>query len=337
MEADRIYTFKRKRLSYLSEHLVSRSILNSKELPLIVSPEITNLSLPQWVAHNKHYIDESLLRFGAILFRGFSLHDVQGFREFVSSACSTVLDYRERSSPRSEIIDKVYTSTDHPADQVIPLHNENSYQNSWPSRIFFYCVRPATEGGQTSIADTRRVLQRINPTIVAVFNNKKILYVRTFREGLGLAWSTAFRTNDKVEVERYCNLAGISCTWGKDETLTTRQLREPLVPHPKTGELLWFNHAAFFHVSSLAPELQRQVCALYEEHELPTNSFYGDGSTIPSDIIGAIQQAYQQETVLIDWMKDDVLMVDNMLVAHGRQPFAGPRMICVAMGDPVMR
>jgi hypothetical protein len=30
----------------------------------------------------------------------------------------------------------------------------------------------------------------------------------------------------------------------------------------------------------------------------------------------------------------DILMVDNMLVAHGREPFSGPRKILVAMAEP---
>ena len=45
--------------------------------------------------------------------------------------------YMERSSPRHEVADHVYTSTDHPPRHPIALHNEQSYNITWPLRIFF--------------------------------------------------------------------------------------------------------------------------------------------------------------------------------------------------------
>jgi alpha-ketoglutarate-dependent taurine dioxygenase len=37
--------------------------------------------------------------------------------------------------------------------------------------------------------------------------------------------------------------------------------------------------------------------------------------------------------VAFPWQKGDILMVDNMLAAHGREPFTGPRKIMVAMAE----
>jgi alpha-ketoglutarate-dependent taurine dioxygenase len=42
----------------------------------------------------------------------------------------------------------------------------------------------------------------------------------------------------------------------------------------------------------------------------------------------------QQEQVEFAWQDDDVLMLDNMLTAHGRAPFQGPRKVVVAMAEP---
>ncbi|MNG41197.1 Taurine catabolism dioxygenase TauD, TfdA family [compost metagenome] len=38
-----------------------------------------------------------------------------------------------------------------------------------------------------------------------------------------------------------------------------------------------------------------------------------------------------------DWRKGDVILLDNMLAAHARDPFEGPRKIVVAMGEMVER
>jgi len=35
----------------------------------------------------------------------------------------------------------------------------------------------------------------------------------------------------------------------------------------------------------------------------------------------------------VDWRTGDVLLVDNVLLAHGRRPFTGDRRVLVAMSD----
>jgi alpha-ketoglutarate-dependent taurine dioxygenase len=37
--------------------------------------------------------------------------------------------------------------------------------------------------------------------------------------------------------------------------------------------------------------------------------------------------------VIFPWRQDDILMLDNFLVSHGREPFVGPRRILVAMAE----
>ena len=115
------------------------------------------------------------------------------------------------------------------------------------------------------------------------------------------------------------------------------QVRPPIESHPQLGTPLWFNHIAFWHVSSLEPELRALFLKEFEEHELPFNTFYGDGSTIEDSVAEELRQAYQQETVSFPWQPGDVLMLDNMLVAHGREPYSGSRKILAAMGEAYTR
>jgi alpha-ketoglutarate-dependent taurine dioxygenase len=44
---------------------------------------------------------------------------------------------------------------------------------------------------------------------------------------------------------------------------------------------------------------------------------------------------YEANTVRERWQPDDLLLVDNVRTAHGREPFDGPRDIVVGMADPV--
>lgn len=70
------------------------------------------------------------------------------------------------------------------------------------------------------------------------------------------------------------------------------------------------------------------------EDDLPFNTYYGDGSPFEAATLDEIRAAYQQETVSFPWQAGDILMVDNMLAAHGREPYTGQRQVLVAMAEP---
>src|ERR1043165_3993321 len=112
------------------------------------------------------------------------------------------------------------------------------------------------------------------------------------------------------------------------------KVRPVVATHPITNENVWFNHAAFFHVSTLEPAVREALLANFAADELPYNTYYGDGSTIEATVLEEISRAYREEAVYFPWEKGDVLMLDNMLTAHGRASFVGPRKILAAMSEP---
>jgi alpha-ketoglutarate-dependent taurine dioxygenase len=116
--------------------------------------------------------------------------------------------------------------------------------------------------------------------------------------------------------------------------LRTRAVRRATARHPKTGELTWFNHATFFHITTLESAVRDMLLEEFEEEGLPTNTYYGDGSSIEHSVLDHLREAYNQETAIFSWQEGDLLMVDNMLVAHGRRPYRGERRILVGMAEP---
>lgn len=326
--------FSRKTISLSTGALVEVGCLNpERALPLVIRPSVKGLDLPSWAAGNADFIEERLLKYGAILFRGFDVKAADEFEAFIKSVSGEPLEYNERSSPRHQVRGNVYTSTDYPADQAIFLHNENSYQHAWPLRIFFYCSRPALRGGETPIADVRKVLQRISPSLRERFERKNVMYVRNFSDGIGLSWRTTFCAGGKAEVEEYCLKAGIEFEWRDNDRLRTRQVRPAIARHPRTGEALWFNHATFFHASTLGAAIREGLLASFGEEDLPHNTYYGDGSPIEPEALDELRRAYKEETVTFPWEEKDILMLDNMMVAHGRAPYVGPRSVLVGMAD----
>jgi len=334
VEPFRPISVRRKSISVTSEGLVQLEPANgTRSLPLVVRPLVEGLDLVTWALSHREFLNTHLWQHGGILFRDFYVSSAEVFEQFVVACSAQLLEYRERSSPRTRVSENIYTSTDYPANQSIFLHNENSYQHTWPLKIFFFCLTPSAQGGETPIADCRRVLAHIDVKIRESFREKGWMLVRNFGNGLSLSWQSVFQTEDKSAVEAYCRPAGIETEWRGDQ-LRTRQVRPAIAQHPRTGELTWFNHAAFFHVSTLEPTTREGLLAGLDEEELPTNTYYGDGSRIEPSVLEEIRGAYHRETITFTWQKGDILMLDNMLVAHGRRPYSGPRRILVAMAEP---
>lgn len=311
------------------------ALLPEGPLPLLVRPGAERVDLESWARESAELLRQRLLEAGGLLFRGFGVAGVERFEGLVETLAGGLLPYRERATPRSRVGGRVFTSTDYPADQTIELHNENCYATSFPGKIFFHCIQAPRSGGQTPLADTRRVYREIDPGIRTRFEETGVMYVRNFVSGVGLSWQEAFQTDDRDRLERICRESGIETEWLSDEHLRTRQVRPAVARHPETGERIWLNQAVAFHVSTLAPSVRRQLVAELTEEGVPKTTCYGDGTPIDEDTLAALREAYRRATVAFDWQEGDVLMLDNLLVAHGRKPYEGPRQVAVAMAQPV--
>ncbi|MGW6916416.1 TauD/TfdA family dioxygenase [Kitasatospora sp. NPDC054939] len=271
---------------------------------------------------------------GAILFRGFGVGGVDGLQRTVAALSGEALAYTEASSPRTAISGNVYTSTDHPAEEEIFLHNENSYRDVWPMTLYFYCLQPPLTLGSTPLADTRRLSRAIDPAVREEFTRRRWSLVRNYHPNFGVPWREVFGSDTREGVAAYCRQHGLVPEWTGGDGLRTRAVRDAVHRHPRTGEEVWFNHITFFHVTTLPEDVQEGLLALFGEDGLPTNTYYGDGGRIPDDVMAHLRDCYQDAKVRFDWRKDDVLVVDNMLASHAREPYTGDRRIAVAMAEP---
>ena len=327
-------TGRRQAVKVSPENLISsETLIPGKSYPLVLSPTVKEVDFVTWATDNRELISTLLLKHCGILFRNFQVKGIAEFEQFIKTVAGDLLEYRDRSSPRSSVQGNIYTSTDYPANQNIFLHSENSYAATWPLKLFFFCVKPAQQGGETPITDTRKLFEYIVPEIRDHFIKKQVMYVRNFGEGFGLPWQTVFQTNEPAEVEAFCHKNDIEFEWKPDDKLRTRQVRPCIARHPQTGEMVWFNHAAFFHISTLETQIREELLAEFSEEELPHNTYYGDGSPIEPEVLEAIRAIYQQETVIFPWQAGDILMLDNMLAAHGRRSYIGSRKIVVGMAE----
>jgi alpha-ketoglutarate-dependent taurine dioxygenase len=310
--------------------------LDQGSLPHLVRPATKDVDLVGWADRHASIVRARLQETGALLFRGFALDGVPAFEAFMRALCGELLAYTYRSTPRSNVTDRIYTSTEYPAHQSIALHNEMSYSRTWPLVIAFHCLCPAERGGETPIADSRAVYRRVPAPVRERFARQQVMYVRNYGGDLDLSWQDVFQTEDPADVERYCRTAGIELEWrGGGQLLRTRQVCQATAQHPETGEPVWFNQAHLFHWSNGDPAVQDTLRAHFGDDEVPRNACYGNGDPIEVPSLEAIRSAFASEAQTFAWQRGDVLLLDNMLVAHGRAPFTGRRQVVVAMGQEV--
>ncbi|WNW10410.1 TauD/TfdA family dioxygenase [Pseudomonas sp. DTU_2021_1001937_2_SI_NGA_ILE_001] len=328
---------KRKAMNVAPRQLVSERLLSPEHtLPLVIEPAVADVDLVTWAASERHNLEAKLLQHGALLFRGFGVRSVEQFDQVIAALSPGALEYMFRASPRTRVGGNIYTSTDYPADQMIFPHNEHSYSPRFPLRLFFYCQQPSETGGETPIGSTRAVKAAISPQIEARFREKGVLYVRNYGDGFGLPWQSVFQSEDRGEVEAYCASVGIEVEWKENNRLRTRQRGPAVVRHPRTGEEVWFNHATFFHISTLPPAIRGSLQSNFADLDLPTNTFYGDGEPIEPQVLDALRTAYLDSLVRFSWQPGDVLFIDNMLTVHGREPFTGKRAILTGMAEALL-
>lgn len=298
--------------------------------PVVFEPEDPSVSLVNWAAENLDILRKPLQKAGALLFRGFKLAGPGQFEALIRKTMGEPIHYAYASTPRTKVMSNIYTSTEYPAGRTIQLHNEMAYTRYWPRHLFFFCHTPAASGGQTPIADSRRVYAQIPDAIKEAFEEKGLCYVRNYDGYLDLSWQKAFATTSRMEVAERCAELGIDHVWLSPEHLRTSQRCDAVQTHPETGQKVWFNQAHLFHVSALDPEI-REHLLIHGEENLPRNVTFGDGSPIPDAMLAEVREILAREQRVFDWQKGDVMLVDNLLAAHGRLPFSGKRKVLVGM------
>lgn len=319
--------------------------------PLFISCTSTRLSNPKafvdWVEANRVALDTLLITHGAIVFRGFAVENTDHFHSFIDIFESFEGDYRGGATTRDVVKGKVYEATRIDHDAKLPLHQEMAYLQSGPGRLAFFCRKPAEQGGATTVADMRQITARLPAWLRTRLEEQGILVVRNFapplKEGeeMGLEhadmrpWQAAFYTDDPEVVEEACRNKQMEAIWNEDGSLTVRNRMAAFATHPRTGERIYRNtlhtNAARDMYNHLPAERKAKVEAMFACQKMPTGFHPGDGNPLSSDEMQELQALFDAQERQWTWEAGDIMLVDNLLIAHGRMPFEGSRDVQVAL------
>lgn len=271
---------------------------------------------------------------GAVRVRGLDPRTPQEVGAVAAALGIEAMPEREGFAPRRVLAPGVLSASEWPPDEPMCMHHELSYASEVPATLLFACLRAPDSGGATAVADSQAVLASLPDGLVEPFARHGWRLTRSYRE-VGVAWTEAFGTEDPAEVAAYCAREAVEHSWLPDGALRTRQRRAAVLDHPGNGRPVWFNQVSFLNERTLDPMVREYLTDVYGPDALPFNTAYGDGRPIPQEVVETIDRTYRAATVSEPWTTGDVLVVDNLRMAHSREAYEGERRIAVVLGDPV--
>ena len=290
--------------------------------PPMSTEQLADSSRPLLLSH--------LTDVGAVLLRPGRPVKPDTFREIVGGLVGPFTDYRERRSRRTTVAPNVLTASEAPPSWRIGMHNESSYAREWPRFVAFCCDVPAESGGQTLLASSVAVLKLLPKDLVQRFQRKSLIYRRRVSSSGQFGWREVFQMRNLEELEDYLRSAGMTWEWDNNGDLQFQSSRPAVLTHPESGQECWFNQAHLFH-GGLAELKRRQPLFAVPDHSGRDDVTFGDGEAIPLEDIQTILLAYRKVTMSFEWRRGDILLIDNIAIAHAREPFSGSRSSWVAL------
>jgi len=289
---------------------------------------------PRWAAEHRDALRAAVVEHGSLLVRGLRLRDMAE-TEVVFRRLGSLMTEKEAFAARRSYSHGVYSSSKWPPNQPMCMHHELSYVLEFPCVMLFACLIAPADGGATPVADSATVLHALPSELIERFEREGWLLIRNYNNEIGASVAEAFGTDDGRAVESYCRANAIKFEWQPDGALRTWQRRSAVVHHPRTGQRCWFNQIAFLNEWTIDPEVREYLVDIYGEDELPFNTRFGNGDAIGADVVQLINKTYEANAAREQWQGGDLMLVDNVRTAHGRESFEGPREVLVAMADAV--
>lgn len=290
-------------------------------------------NLCDYIINNRDFIFKKVHNTGAVLLRGFNLKTAEDFRKVVTILQPELQNYIGGDSPRSKVTNNIYTSTNYPPEEIISMHHEKSFSNSYPKLIYFFCEIEPNIGGETPIADGREIYKKMPSDIIEKFEKRKLKYIMNMHsgDGFGKSWKDVFEISSKIELEKLLNELKIKFKWKENGLLRVEEIVNPIIIHPENGDKIFFSQADQWHPSNLDENVLADMKGIMPEEDFYHNCRYGDDSEISFEDLNRIKEIVNKERVFFKWKRGDLLILDNLISMHGRNSFSGPRRILVAM------
>ncbi|GAA6017756.1 hypothetical protein JCM10207_000486 [Rhodosporidiobolus poonsookiae] len=289
---------------------------------------------------------------GAILFRNTPARTPEDFSRIVH-AFKLGTPHEELGNPviRNLLAKNVATANEGPSTAPVFPHSEFGWSAHYPAFISFFCRSPAEKGGETPIDSGAEVFARLQaevPEFVEELAEKGITYKYQYLEkinpgsNLGNSIERAYpnagvlpsddQATARAKIESQIRLHAKEWEWQEDGSLSVTHRLSSIRRAPFSGLPVYFGNLTSMYMlakkwDALEPPYRGTDGAF---HHLPT---YGDGTAIPLPYLQKTEEIIYDIRVLVDWQLGDVLLLDNHLVQHAREPWTGDRRVLASLWD----
>ena len=316
-----------------------QKVVDGQTFPLVLTPSADGKSRDieswcQWVRDNVPVLREALLKYGAVLFRGFPIKEAAEFDAFVKSFGYEAFPYVGGAAPRKVVVGDVFTANEAPPSELIPYHHEMAQSPSFPKVLFFNCDVAPPNGGETPLVlsnATYRTMQEKESSFVERLEKEGVCYTRVLPDGddplspIGRGWQSTYLTDDKETAEAKARAQGTKFEWLPNGCMkTTTKVLPGVRVDGRTGKKTWFN-------SIIAAYLGWK-----DSRNDPTKAVtFPNGEPMSVEVMKTLEKVLDDLSVRCKWEKGDVMMVDNRQALHARRSFVPPRRILACLCEDV--
>lgn len=326
---------------------VTCSCLELGEGPLFIEPVSERLRVLdgalELLAATRGVLDRLICTHGGIVLRGFPISEAAHFGALAGLFPSFEGNYLGGVAPRARIGGQVMESTRLDKHVKLRLHSEMAYMQDFPARIAFFCRKAAEVGGETIVADLRGLLLALPEKLRHKVEMLGVITVRNFappsREldssvaHMDLrSWNIAFESDEPAVVEEICKTKGLVVTWNEDKSLTVVNQTPATVVHPTTGQRLYRANLHSYTSTSVNEGMDAGLMErVRASQKRPSGTFLGNGEPLSADELASFDSYIEAHTLAWPWKNGDVMILDNLEMWHGRNPYEGSREVQVVM------
>lgn len=350
-----------------------RRIDTAQSIPLVI--EATNSRsvdfLSSFVATHSHQIHADIAKRGAVLFRGFDIRSAGDFENAVLSlsdfegvqSCLMSERGRDRVEDTRFVL---YTNRLYRTGGSLYLggvHCENFYSPDVPRFIAFYCERSSDLGGETGLVNTAGLYSELSQVLKHQLEGRP--YWATAWPVVELARRYGLRAE---QAERFCLDFGIPVVVRQGRKYAS-MYKPCVIEHPTTRERClafnfsmelirrgfdhtlqkvftkdyegkeWWRHRMSWKIPALGlidkfdMFLHDPVSVWQALFEKPFDTRVGD--VFDTTSIERLAHSVRKHFSAFTWQSGDVLIVDNVKIAHCGMPGIGPRILRALIGNPI--
>lgn len=278
-------------------------------------------------------LTKKLAEHGTLLFRGVPIHNAEDFSKFAHAFGYNPHEIIGIVVDRPLLAPNVAPANESPKEVLIYNHNESPQVPHAPEYIFFYSHKAPAQGGETPISSSLELFYRAQqemPEFIAELAEKGILSKVTYKTDAqykgGSTLKQAFgkeiqddgddeatkRAKIEAQILRYGRGKHTTWEWTDDGLVLTHRL-PAIRTQPQTSLPTLFTGLAAYHKNAQINGARKN----------PTLQLFGDGTPIPGKYLANLAKITDEIRVLHKWQRGDVLVYDNVIAQHGRQPWEG--------------